>query len=88
MEHPYIPIRHRLYSRRRYQNNTSYQNNTRYESLSNLDFSDFIHLSLERSNTFQEPLFNFTSIIKKNAAKKILHWYRLIVSKRTELVGR
>jgi hypothetical protein len=52
-----------------------------------LDFSELIALTL--SNSLQEPLYQFTDIIKNNAIKKIVKWYKKIKSKeKIEFVDR
>lgn len=54
---------------------------------SNINFSNLISLTLSNNSLLEEPLLQFTNIIKKNAINKIIKWYRQIKSKQ-DFIGR
>lgn len=68
---------------------TTTRNRHRYNPVlytNHLDFSELISLSLS-GTILEEPLLNFTNIIKKNAAKKIITWYKKMKLKN-EFINR
>jgi hypothetical protein len=71
--------RHEVYDIRNY----PYRNRHRYNarSPSSIDFRGLIGLTLTNS-ILQDPLFQFTNIIKKNAANKIIKWYKKMKLKK------
>lgn len=70
--------RHEVYDIRNY----PYRNRHRYNARpTNINFRDLIGLTLTNS-ILQDPLFQFTNIIKKNAANKIIKWYKAIKTKK------
>lgn len=62
----------------------------RIERVPELDLRDLLTLTLHETTILREPLYAFGSIMKRNAAKMILRWYRNIKSqpKIKDFVGR
>jgi hypothetical protein len=51
-----------------------------------MNFNELLSLSLNRTNSLQEPLIQFTELIKKDAARKIYKWY--LKHKTKEIIDR
>lgn len=78
--------RNEIYDIRNYTGRNRHRYNPRPVPSNHIDFRELIGLTLTNS-ILQDPLFQFTNIIKKNAANKIIKWYKAI-KKRKQFIDR